>query len=271
MLEQKRIRKNKPKRQKKDRKSANGGKSGMLSVFLYTGVILFMSLLFILGYDIITQGRMFAAKEIVVIGNHQLSREKVLKLAGIAPGVNIFAVNLGVARKRLLSDGWVAEARVGRDIPDRLVVRIREHEPLALLDLGEKYIMSREGTVIKRWEKTDPFKLPLVTGLTYSDLPLQGGTWNESFASLMRVLKVAGTEEGALSLARLERIDVDQGLGITLYASGPVKSARIGFENYDEKFKRVDRLLASLGRSPSDPAMEIMELESDNRIVAGPF
>ncbi len=104
-----------------------------------------MGLLFILGYDIMTQGRMFAAREIAVLGNRQLSEARVLSLAGIDPGVNIFAVNLSLARKRLISDGWIAEARVGREIPDRLVIRVREHVPQAILDLGKKYVMSREG------------------------------------------------------------------------------------------------------------------------------
>jgi cell division protein FtsQ len=207
----------------------------------------------------------------VVLGNHHLAEARILELADIEPGSNIFAVNLGKARKQLLSNGWIAEARVGREIPDRLVIRIREHEPVALLDLGEKYLLSCEGTVIKRWEETDAFTFPLVTGLTYSDIPLEAGACNESFAALMQVLRIARSDKGALSLARLERIDVDRGLGITLHATGPVKSARIGFAGYDEKYRRVDRLLASLQRGPSDPALEIMELESDSRIVAGPF
>jgi cell division protein FtsQ len=214
---------------------------------------------------------MFAAKEIEVLGNHQFSEEQVLELAGLAPGVNIFAVNLGVARKRLLTDGWVAEARVGREIPDRLVVRIREHEPMLILDLGDKYIMSREATIIKAWEETDPFDLPLVTGLDYSDLPLGGSSQSAVFAALMQALGTARSEEGALSLAKLRKIDVDPLLGITLYTDGAVKSARVGFEKYDEKFRRVDRLLAAMDRGQSDPGLEITELEYDNRIVAGPF
>jgi cell division protein FtsQ len=271
-LEKKKVRKNRPKPKKE---SWNGfwgsGVAGFLSVFLPAIGVLFLSLLFVLGHDVMTQGRMFTAKQIVVLGNRHLTEERVLELADIQPGSNIFSVNLGTARKRLLSDGWIAEARVGREIPDRLVVRIREHEPLALLDLEDKYILSREGTIIKRWEETDTFVLPLVKGLTYSDIPLNDVAHTTPFAVLMRVFKIARSNEGPLSLDRLEEIDVDRDLGITLFAKGPVKSAYIGFDRYDEKFRRVDRLLASIDRSSSDPALEIMELESDNRIVAGPF
>jgi len=267
LLKQKRIRKNKSKRKKSAAADRNGAaRRWVLSV----AGIFCINLLFILGHDIMTQGRMFAAREIVVLGNHQLSEDRVLELADIQPGENIFAVNLGVARKRLLADGWVAEARVGREIPDRLVIRVREHEPMLLLDMGDKFIMSREATIIKPYEETDSFDLPMVTGLSYSDLPL-GGSGSDAFAVLMQVLGAARSEEGALSLSRLRQINVDPELGVTLYADGEVKRVRMGFEKYDEKMRRVDRLLAALDRGESDPPLEITELEYDNRIVAGPF
>jgi cell division protein FtsQ len=269
-LAKKKVRKNKPKSRGKGKRTVRPG-TGKLKAVLTAAGLFGLSLLFVLGHDVLTQGRMFAAREIVVMGNHRLTEAKVLALAGIEPGANIFAVNLGTARKRLLADGWVAEARVGREIPDRLVVRVREHEPAALLDLGGTYVMSWEGTIIKRLEETDDFSLPLVKGLSYSDIPLAGGASTDSFDALLQVLRVARKDSGALCLDRLEKIDVDRGVGITLHATGPVKSVRIGFARYDEKYRRVERLLASLDRRPEDPALEIMAIESDNRIVAGPF
>jgi len=272
LSEKNRVRKNKPKSPGKGRRwGLPRPGAGKFSALLAAGGFFCLSLLFVLVHDVITQGRMFEAKEIEVIGNHRLTDARVLALAGIEPGANIFAVNLGIARRRLLSDGWVAEARVGRGIPDRLVIRVREHEPVALLDLGKKYVMSREGTIIKQWEATDSFALPLVTGLTYSDLPLAGGEQTAPFGVLMQVLQVAEADDGALSMDRLEKIDVDGQLGVTLHASGPVKRVRIGFGKYEEKYRRVERLLAALDRRPEDPALEIMAVGSDQRIVAGPF
>jgi len=243
----------------------------MLRLLFGTLGIVCLGLLFILGHDIMTQGRMFAAKQIVVLGNYQLSEASVLSLSGIGPGVNIFAVNLSLARKGLLSDGWIAEAHVGREIPDRLVIRVREHVPLAILDLGRKYIMSREGTIIKEFSGTDSPGLPLVTGLYYSDLPLENDSPGEPFASLLQVLTTAQKDGGPLSLPRIQRIDVDRDLGITLHTDGPVETARVGFQPFIEKYARIDRLLGYLDRQQFNQALEIIEIESDGRIVASPF
>ena len=245
--------------------------SGVFSTLFGTLGVVCLGLLFILGYDIMTQGRMFAAKEIVVLGNRQLSEARVLSLSGIDSGVNIFAVNLSLARRRLLSDGWIAEARVGREIPDRLIVRVREHVPLAILDLGKKYLLSREGTIIQECSETGFPGVPLVTGLYYSDLPLNGDSPREPFSSLLKALTIAQKDEGPLALSQLERIDVDRDLGITLKADGVVETARIGFGQFTEKYARIDRLLDYLHRQPSDPALRIIEIESDDRIVVGPF
>lgn len=272
MLVKKRPRKNKTKSSgSAPLKVSTQRAFGIFSIFLGTSGVLCLGLLFILGHDIMTQGRMFSARHIAVLGNRQLSEARVLALSGIEPGVNIFAVNLSLARRRLLSNGWIAEARVGREIPDRLVVRVREHVPLAVLDLGKKYIMSREGTVIEEYGKTDLPGLPRVTGLRYSDLLLKGDSPREPFASLLELLSNAEKDEGPLSLSRLDRIDVDRELGITLHADGPVETVRIGFHRFAEKYARIDQLLEYLDRQPSDPALTIIEVESDGRIVAGPF
>ena len=268
------------KRTRKNRTKISRGSSGQVSarrvsrvfpILFRTMGIVGLSLLFILGYDIMTQGRMFAAKQIVVQGNHELPRADVLSLSEIDPGMNIFAVNLTLTRKRLLSNGWIAEARVGREIPDRLIIRVREHVPIAILDLGRKYLMSLEGTIIKEATETDYSGFPLVTGLSYSDLPLGDDFSREPFTSLRKILTVAQKDEGPLSLPHLKRIDVDRDLGLTLYADGLVKTARVGFQRFAEKYARIERLLGYLHRQPSDQALEIIEIESDDRIVAGPF
>ena len=272
MLAKRKVRRN------KTRSSAEGSAPLSVRRASRTSSLLFgilgiacLSLLFILGYDIITQGRMFAARQIVVLGNRQLSEAYILSLSGIDPGVNIFAVNLSLARKRLLSDGWIAEARVGREIPDRLVIRVREHVPLVILDMGKKFIMSREGTIIKESSETDMPVLPRVTGLSYSDLPSEGDSPRDPFLSLLQALMIAQKDGGPLSLRRLKRIDVDRDLGITLRADGPVGTARIGFRQYAEKYERVNRLVGFLNRQSTDQPLVINEIESDDRIVAGPF
>ena len=268
MLGRNKIRRNKARirRQAVSRKGSGLG----IGRFLFGGVgILALSLVFVFGHDFLTQETMFSAKVVTVAGNKVLSESQILTLAGIKSGDNIFSVNLNLIRKQLLSSPWIAEAKVGRQIPDGLAIRVREHEPAALLDLGKIYIMSREGTIIKEWEETDP-RLPLVTGLSYADLPL-GEAPGKAFGALLSVLDIARKDTGPLAVSRIETIHVDQDLGITLFATGGIRSAWIGYQNFSEKYERLQRLLAHLGERPGQESLTIFDLESDARVVAGPF
>ncbi|MCJ7830137.1 MAG: FtsQ-type POTRA domain-containing protein, partial [Desulfobacterales bacterium] len=134
------------------------------------GIVTVISLLFILGYDVMTQCDYFRAVGIEVHGAHRLTQELLLQQARLEPDVNVLAVNLVVVRKRLLSHPWIAAAEVSRDLPGEIHISIREHQPLAILDLNRKFLINVQGEVFKELEATDPQDLPQIRGLTFSDL-----------------------------------------------------------------------------------------------------
>ena len=95
-----------------------------------------LALGFIFTHDLVTQWDHFNTKTIQITGHRHLTRAQVLQLAGIEHGQNILSVNLGQARKRLISHGWIADAAVNRKLPDGLGIVIREHTPAAVIDPG---------------------------------------------------------------------------------------------------------------------------------------
>ena len=94
------------------------------------GLLLFavFNLALILTHDWITQTSLLPIETVQVKGARRLADEIVRQRAGIAMEGNILAVNLGRARRRLQAHPWVAEARVMREIPTGIVIRIREHD-----------------------------------------------------------------------------------------------------------------------------------------------
>ena len=136
MKKKKSLRKNKSKARQAQRRArarrrlALGLKAvgGLLAVPL-------MALLFIFAHDLITQWDHFNAQTIQITGNRHLTDNQVLALAGIHREQSVLAVNLGLARRRLVSHGWIADAAVYRKLPAGLGIEIREHIPAAILDL----------------------------------------------------------------------------------------------------------------------------------------
>lgn len=272
MLGMKRIRKNKAKPRKKP-------SVGMpfhilvagLKLGLALGGIVCLSLSFIFVYDVVTQCDFFESRQVHIIGTERLSKQQVLSQAGIESNMNILALNLHLARKRLMGHPWIAEARVTRELPDTLFIWIREHEPLAVMDLGEKYVINTDGEIFKKWAGSDPENLPLITGLSFADIRLADeDKGSPAFDALMAALLIGREERSVMPNRLVRRIHVDTDLGLTLYAFGEEKAIKLGYRNFREKFRYLKTLLYRLNQQPDWTGFDAIDLANLNRVIVVP-
>ena len=138
--------------------------------------VLITSVLFIFAYDLITQCDYFKANSLKIEGVRRLSQKEVLEVARVKKGMNVLAINLGMARKRLLAQPWIANAEIRREIPTGLYIKVQEHTPVAIIDLGRKFLINENGRIFKEWTDADPADLPLVSGLAAGDVRIHGKT-----------------------------------------------------------------------------------------------
>jgi len=229
-----------------------------------------MSFSFIFGYDYITQCSYFNAKQVTVEGTHKLTEENVRHQAGISKGVNILAVNLSLARKRLIAHPRIADASVSRELPSTIVVRIKEHVPLAILDLGRKFVVNSEGEIFKEMDASEPRNLPVVTGLTFSDITAGDSPRSETFKAVMAMLHLGKTGGSILPNKKIKRIDVDRELGLTLYTGDRVKTIKVGYDNYRKKLQKLGNVLLYIERRKRFSRLDSIDLNNINRIVITP-
>ena len=101
-----------------------------------------------------------------VRGSRFLSEGEVRELLGPAVGENILGLDIAALKARLRSSPWVADATVGRTLPDTLKVEITERVPLALAEVERLYLMDKSGGLIDLYgPRTASFDLPIVRGL----------------------------------------------------------------------------------------------------------
>jgi cell division protein FtsQ len=101
-----------------------------------------------------------------VRGSRFLSEGEVRELLGPAVGENILGLDIAALKARLRSSPWVADATVGRTLPDTLRVEITERVPLALAEVERLYLMDKDGGLIDLYgPRTAAFDLPIVRGL----------------------------------------------------------------------------------------------------------
>jgi len=128
------------------------------------------------GYRFVTTSERFAITSIEVTGETHLSGDQIRAALPVKLGDNVFATNLGRVADALRATPWIASVSVHRVLPHTLVVEVTEHAPVAMVDLGDLYLVDATGHPFKRaqLETGDGANLPVITGIdraTYEAAP----------------------------------------------------------------------------------------------------
>lgn len=107
----------------------------------------------------------FGLTEIRFVGHDRVSEDELRARVPVEMGVNLFTVELPRVEEALLRAPWVAKARVERRPPGALRIEIEEHEPRALVALGELYWVNRSRQIFAAYRVGEPIELPIILGL----------------------------------------------------------------------------------------------------------
>lgn len=271
MSPRKRVRKNYYRNSPASRRAKRGrhlAAAGCTAAGLLLTALLSMGLLF--SYDFLTQCDYFDCDVLQVEGNRFLSDTAVLQHAGVFQGRNSLSVNLSLARKHLLNHPWIAEASVSRTLPNRIDIVVVEHAPIAILDLERRFLINQDGIIFKEKSAGDPEQLPVVKGLSFSDIIVgdQGGT--RAYRAVLKVLRLGRSADSVLPNDAIQTISVDRDFGLTVTAFDQPKSIHVGWPEYPEKYAKLKVVLHYLAADARLPAFHRIDLNPTGRIVLTP-
>lgn len=147
--------------------------AALVGVGLLWGGLEFRSFLF--------GAKVFQVKDVEVVTKGNANKEMVLKKAGIAPGTNIFSLDLEAVRERVESEPWVKSATVVRALPNKVQISYDAQVPVALLGAETLYYLNRDGVPFYKLQKGDSLAYPL--------LQLEGSSRSQK--NLVDKLKIA--------------------------------------------------------------------------------
>ena len=188
----------------------------------------------------------FAVREVAVRHRGQLEPEAMRLLAGVDVGMSVWDVDPEVIETRLLTNGWVRSALVRRELPDRVVLHVREHRPVAILAVVDEepglYYLAANGRIFAPVTSGDARDLPFVTGLTRKDL-----AGDDAFGprAVRRALALLRQAERAPSVGTVSELHVDRDEGLTLMPTRPAIPITIGWGDYGVKLARLAEVLPS--------------------------
>ena len=255
----------------------------MLGFKLMAAVVAFAAVtgFFIMIHEIVTQCDYFAAEKVTIEGTQRLTHEQVARQARVRTGDNILAVNLSLVRKRLRAHPWIAEAEVSREIPSRLIIRVKEHTALAVVDFGQKFLINHQGRIFKAWDPAEQHDLPVISGLALSDLkvygrlesphPAQVALDSAPFSAVMQVLELGKQQGSILPNHLIRQISVDRQIGLTIHAFDRLKAISLGYSDYIAKYHMLAKLFSHLKRQRSIFDFDRIDLNNLQRIVVNPI
>jgi cell division protein FtsQ len=196
----------------------------------------------------VTSSPRFAVAHVEVAGNERRAADAIVAESGIAPGANVFVVDLDAARARLLADPWIADATLARRLPATVLVQVTERKAAALLVMGgDTLLATADGQPFKRLEAGDPVDLPVVTGLA-----------GDAFASdaegarrtVRRAIDVAAEyERGSLAKrSPLEEVHVDGNGAYSLVVGRSGMQLVLGAPPFRRKLDQATRVVAELDK-----------------------
>ncbi|MBW1988272.1 MAG: FtsQ-type POTRA domain-containing protein [Deltaproteobacteria bacterium] len=236
---------------------------GFLVLFSVTGYA------FLWMYDTAVHASCFTARSVEVSGNVRLTKQEILDRAGVAVGQNVLSVRLGQARERLLADPWIARATVRRQLPDKISIEVSEHVPMAVLDLGERFLMDTRGEIFKRAGAGECENLPMVRGLAFSDVTVAGQKPTPVYGAVVDFLRARRQTDWVLPGSVVSEIRVDRDLGLTVVAGRPAVAVHLGFDRFAEKLVRLHHVLdLNQGQGLRVKSVDLMD---PDRVVIRPW
>jgi cell division protein FtsQ len=188
----------------------------------------------------------FAVRDIAVHQPGRLAPDAIRAAVGIEPGTSIWDVDVDAAAVRLRSLPWVRSARVRRELPQRVVVTVREYRPAAIVALadpdGALYYVAADGHIFTRVAADDGHDLPYLTGLTAKDLTGDDALGPRAIRRALKLLRA--TERTNDGLGEPSEVHIDRRHGLTLLAVRPKVPLELGWGGFETKLARFGRVLA---------------------------
>lgn len=202
-----------------------------------------------------------------VEGTRVLAEEEILRLAGVKGGEDLFAVDLFAVRDRVRANMYVQEVSVKRDVPDRIVIRVTERTPAALLAGEPALYLDREGIVLPPARSRSLFDLPVISGAGAGARLAPGSPARHP--AVAEALDILATAEriGDDAYRRISEVRLDGERDIILYTAESGVPVVFGRGDVAVKLAKFEAFWREVVRPVGAFALEYVDLRYRDQVV----
>lgn len=194
-------------------------------ILWFLGLLIFAALV-VTGWKYVHRPD-FAFGDVVIHGSKQITRDKVLRMAGAGEPVNLFLVSKSKVLEALQGDVRVESAEAHYDFPSVLHVYIKERQPVlyVVTDYGNYAKVDRTGLVMDMTDGIREASIPRLAGVACGNAfigdTLQHDTIREVLGFLEKLKPDAKEQIADLSVDRENKLIVHMRYGFPVIL-GPI-------------------------------------------------
>ncbi|KXS55645.1 MAG: hypothetical protein AMR96_07010 [Candidatus Adiutrix intracellularis] len=244
-----------------------------LKVIIATGVaLLFLALLtvfLIAGYLYVSKSNYFSVKKVIISGINQINRKEILAAAGLDRPVNSWLFDVEKASATLSLLPWLDKVKVTKTItmPDTVSVDVVEHRPRFLVSLGRLYYLDDKGEPFKELSPGEKPDLPIVSGFSEDEILSCSPIIRESLNQVFLLADILVVRNDEFRLDNISEINYDAVRGLTLFTKNNDFEVKIGLGAFEEKFRRLGRVIAHLKLYGQFDGLVYVNLEASPRVI----
>ncbi len=171
----------------------------------------------------------FRVKEVELSGNEHLTDAEVMQIGGLKGKENLLALSNRKVYEHLKESPWIMAAAVRKEYPSKLLIRITETEPFALLDMkGKTFVVDDRGRMLEQLKENSVPFLPVILSDPYKE--------KEAFlegVDLAKAMKTMGM------LHRSQRIEIIAHKPQEIAANFDGVFVKIGAGEHEDKLARL--------------------------------
>jgi cell division protein FtsQ len=217
------------------------------------------------AYSWLTRSPLFTVRTIDMNRCANVSLEEVWAVVhGNGSGI-LWSVPAKEVARRLSGHPWIRAVSVRKAFPDRLVVRIEERTPVAMVNLDVLHYLDEEGRPFKRLTAYDPKNLAIVTGYSREDLLRKDPVTMRDLRKTLELLR--GVEAGALR-QNVSEIHFDAQEGYTVVTRDSGLQLKVGTMDVKEAIHRIEAAMPRI--SGMARSSGIADLKTEGRVFMRP-
>ncbi|EHL14611.1 hypothetical protein HMPREF9630_01060 [Peptoanaerobacter stomatis] len=223
--------------------------------------ILIIFLISVLFY--LFSGR-YSVNKITILGQTNLTKDKILELAKIDMNKNIYIMNTKNIEKNLTANNYIQSATVRRKFPQEITVSIVERIPVASIPITSGYVIIDENaTAISIVQDEKSVKKPIISGISISNIKLKDTIPVKDKDALENILKIIHLISSLDLLDNISYIDLKNYDDISMTTNTGIL---VRFGNTDDmqyKVKVLNKILINLSTKGKTSGTIDMRFDTD--------